>query len=323
MSAPKHNVVLEANGLKFSAYSSWPQSRLNSDRPKRLIFLLHGFPDTRETWSGVWEFLVPEYPPEAGALVLAPSLRGYEETSFVEDTQYGPADIAGDVASWIRQLTAGGENIGRDTFVHIVGHDWGAIVAFKTASMYPELLTSIATLAIPYLSNMTALTIAWAAPEQAWYSSYMVRMQARLFYGSVLSQEGRTLPYIEKLWRYWSPNWDFSEEELALVSDVLRKPGIADATTAYYRCVRRTSRLGRGFGWKVDFDKVPTLLIGGETDGCMSIRLYDAQEHLLRDEAAAKVVKLPHVGHFMQRESPRKITELVVAWISGAGLNGS
>jgi microsomal epoxide hydrolase len=280
---------------------------------------MHGFPDTRNTWEEVWELLVPEFPPEQGALVLAPSMRGYEPSSQVADHNYTLTDIAHDFIEWILQFTGGGQNIGKDHFVHLVGHDWGALVAFKTANLRPDLLTSIATLAIPYLANMGRLQMFRQAPEQLWYSTYMIRMQNRLFYGKALSQQGKTLPYIEGLWRYWSPNWRFSEDDLAHVCDTLRQFGVADAATAYYRCIARTARANPSnpYDWAVDFSKVPTLLLGGETDGCMSIRLYNLEMELLKDEKNTRIVKLPTVGHFMHREAPRKVTELIVDWIKG------
>ncbi|ANB14600.1 putative epoxide hydrolase [Sugiyamaella lignohabitans] len=315
----RFEVKLHANNLTFSAYSSYTEHQLAQVTPDRIILLLHGFPDTRQSFDEIWPILEKKYPAPS-TLLLAPSLRGYEpETVLPSRLSYTPTDIASDVIGWIKEII-GDKKIP----VHLIGHDWGALATFRTASLQPDLITSISTLAIPYMVNLSPLELLWHVPEQIYLSSYMVRMQTSYFYGSRLyedavttvvgaqGKERKVLPYIEYLWKYWSPGWKFTQDELADFCEAVQKPGVVDATTGYYRSLAAK----RDRYWRVDFNKVPGLLIGGRDDGCMSYRLYDLQREKLAPYGEnVKIALVDKVGHFMHRENPVTIAELCIDWI--------
>lgn len=297
-----HKITLRSGPYSFSAWSSHPESQLSPEHYDRLILLLHGFPDNNDSYHEVVPILRRHFNSE-NVLTISPLLRGYEKSSLAPQNQYAMSDLADDVQAWILQLVPN-----KEVPVHIVGHDWGAIVAFKTASKYPTLVTSMVTLAIPYVTNLKPWHLIWYAPRQLYCLNYMITMQLAALYRSKFGNLA-TPGYLDSLWLYWSPGWNF-DESIESVRETLRQPGVLDAVTAYYRAllVRRNRK------WPVDFSQVPTLILGGEKDGCMISELFELEARLLAPVALVKVQLLSGVGHFLHREDPTKVGELISDW---------
>src|SRR3984885_8795944 len=103
-----------------------------------LVVLVHGWP---ESWYS-WRHQIPALA-EAGYRVAAPDVRGYggsDKPLAIED--YSIKNICADIGGLI---AARGEERAA-----VVGHDWGAAIAYRTASFYPERVRAVAGLAVPY-----------------------------------------------------------------------------------------------------------------------------------------------------------------------------
>lgn len=303
-----HFIKLTKDQYTFTARSNLSQGLCLKKDYSKLILLLHGFPDTNDTFRELFPILEKHYP---SALIVAPTLRGYESTSIHGQGNYSMYEIASDVKDWILLLTEG-----RSVDVHIVGHDWGAVVAFKTASMYPSLVKSMVTLAIPYLTNISVLWLLLHYPsvvlQQLWYLSYMITMQVKALYLWRFKNN-----YLEQLWRFWSPDWTFTPTQSATVMATLSNTSVLDAATGYYRCVVSLKNWSH-FQWHVDFDLVPTLILGGQNDGCMVASLFEVEQQLLSDEDNAQVRIISQAGHFMHRERPDVVGDAICSWFDRA-----
>lgn len=297
-------ITLQINGCKSTARANLNEKQIDANTYSRLIILIHGFPDTNETFTEIWPLLSKQYP---GALIVAPTLRGYERSSVRGPKDYCMYEVASDIKEWINQLTGDSE-----VDVHLVGHDWGAIVAFKTASLYPQLIKSMATLAIPYLTNLSIFWLLWNYPlvflKQLWSLSYMLTMQIKSLYRLRFQTS-----YLLDLWKYWSPTWSFSQKQLAIVAATLQDETVLDAATAYYRCLV-TWKNRKQVRWYVNFDAVPTLIIGGVEDGCMVAPLFEIEHELLKNKVNVEVKLIEKAGHFMHREQPEEVTSSIVSW---------
>lgn len=299
-----HTVVLGHQQRRFTCWCTHAQSEIGGDSYKRVVILLHGFPDNNDTFMQMWPGLEARL---SDTLVVAPLMRGYEPSSQGPRDEYHVYQLAQDVKAWIEAVNP--RNLHR---VHLVGHDWGAVVAFKTASKYPHLVASMVTLAIPYLTNLSWWQLVWYAPRQLWCLSYMLRMQARCLYTGALADPARP-GYLERLWRAWSPGWDFGAATES-VRRSLSQPGVLDAVTAYYRQVIPWTRLEEA-RWPVDFLQVPTLILGGVQDGCMLRELFDLEARLLAATANVRVQLVHGVGHFLHREDPASVGDLICEWL--------
>jgi len=204
--------TLRANGLSFSALS---------EGTGPVVLCLHGFPDNHRSFRGQLPALAA-----GGFRGVAPTLRGYEPAAQPEDGDYHIVRMAEDVVGWI-------DDLGQER-VHLVGHDWGAVIGYAAAALAPERLDSLTTLAIPHPGRLRKEGIR-KLPSQLANSWYMLFFQLRGIADRVV--EARDWAFIEKLWRDWSPGWEIPAQELAGVKQTLAQPGVKKAALAYYRAM--------------------------------------------------------------------------------------
>jgi pimeloyl-ACP methyl ester carboxylesterase len=104
-----------------------------------LILCVHGFP---ELWYS-WRHQIAHFS-QHGYQVAALDVRGYGRSSKPREiAAYAIRELASDIAAAIDQL-GGGTAI-------LFGHDWGAPIVWNTALLYPDKVTAIAGLSVPYL----------------------------------------------------------------------------------------------------------------------------------------------------------------------------
>ncbi|GGY21758.1 alpha/beta fold hydrolase [Streptomyces djakartensis] len=102
-----------------------------------LVVLLHGFPESWHSWRHQFGPLA-----EAGFRVVAPDQRGYGGSDHPEDVAaYSILHLVGDVVGLVHAL---GEER-----AFVVGHDWGAPVAWHTALLRPDVVRGVAGLSVP------------------------------------------------------------------------------------------------------------------------------------------------------------------------------
>ncbi|WP_162997958.1 alpha/beta fold hydrolase [Brevundimonas lutea] len=103
-----------------------------------LVLLLHGFPELAVSWSAQIEALAA-----AGYHAVAPDMRGYGGTERPDRREdHTILHLVGDVVDLVRALSA-------ESAV-VVGHDWGAAVAWQCALMRPDAVTAVAGLSVPF-----------------------------------------------------------------------------------------------------------------------------------------------------------------------------
>src|SRR5437870_836166 len=107
---------VRANGLSFEVIE---------EGQGPLVLLLHGFPDTPQTWDQVRPALAA-----AGFRAASPFMRGYAPSEIPADGRYDAETLGRDAVALI-------EALGAESAV-VVGHDWGATAAYAAASLAPE-----------------------------------------------------------------------------------------------------------------------------------------------------------------------------------------
>jgi pimeloyl-ACP methyl ester carboxylesterase len=285
-------ITLRANGLSFSAYEQ-------GEGP--VVLCLHGFPDHNRSFRHQLPALA-----QAGYRAIAPMSRGYEPSSQPVDGNYHIAKIAQDVVGWMNDL-----NVEK---AHLVGHDWGAVIGYAAAALAPKRVQSLTTLAVPHLRNMPEGIR--KVPAQVRHSWYMLFFQLRLL--ADFAVEARDYAFVEKLWRDWSPGWQWEPDEMAALKQTFSQPGVKKAALGYYRALFSPLTRGGMASLKLLRSqlRVPTLALTGELDGCMDTRLYD---EVMREEDfpfGLRVVRLQGAGHFLHQEKPTEVTSLLLEWLT-------
>lgn len=269
-----------------------------------LVVLIHGFPDTPHSWDHVYPLLV-----KAGYQVFVPWLRGYTQDSVNRQAHYGLASALADLAAWLELLKAKGRLKNK---AHLVGHDWGAAIAMSFASGQPQALYSVSLLAVPPIPSFKNVFKALSHfPRQLYMSSYMLLMQSR-FAEQALSRNNAS--FVEKIWRKWSPTWNFTESDFSPTRAAFQNPDIAWAATRYYHnlfAVLNSDNL-RANRHLLSPVTTPTLALAGLDDGCMNIRLHQALAQTSYFPQGIESVYVPGCGHFLQAEQPNIIAQYLI-----------
>ncbi len=104
------------------------------------VMLLHGFPETALSWSFVAPLLTAK-----GLRVIAVNQRGYSPGARpIEVAAYSGAALVGDIAGLL-------DSLGLEA-VHLVGHDWGAAVAWPFAVTHADRVRSLTAVSVPHLA---------------------------------------------------------------------------------------------------------------------------------------------------------------------------
>lgn len=266
---------VDANGLRFAYFEQGTGP---------LVLLVHGFPDSAHTWDRTLGEVA-----KAGFRAVAPFTRGYHPTAIPADGKYDGDTLGRDLLALI-------EALGEKQAI-IVGHDWGALAAYSAASLGPEKLKLLVTVAIPHPRSLKP------SPIIAWKIRHMLRLASK---GAAAKLRAGNFAYVDELWRRWSPAWkQIPDSETRAAKDTLAQPGCAEAACTYYRH-NRPPRIPPSHKLQI---KVPTVAFAGEHDGIMEPRRYEKAR--LCFDKSYEVVQVPG-GHFMHREHPEPFhTELV------------
>jgi pimeloyl-ACP methyl ester carboxylesterase len=267
-----------------------------------VVLCLHGFPDAPTTWRHQLPALAA-----AGYRVVAPAMRGYEPSSQPANADYTVAEMASDVLAWANQL--GGR-------IHLVGHDWGALVAYAVAAREPSCFASLTALAVPHPGRIQ--TASRGVPGQLLNSSYVGFFQVPGLSDWALRRDDWA--WVRRLWRRWSPSYTMPSEDWRALRSTLEAPGVARAMLAYYRqnagpammLGRRDMMAGRRTV------AVPTLAITGVEDGCIDTRVF---VRAMRDEdfpGGLRVERVGGAGHFVHLERPGAVNALLLSWLAAA-----
>lgn len=287
------DISLAANGLRFSAFA---------EGTGPIVLCLHGFPDNKRSYR----FQLPALA-DAGFRGVAPTLRGYERSSQPSDGDYHIVRMAEDVVGWIDDL--GAEQ------VHLVGHDWGAVIAYAAAALAPQRLLSLTTIAIPHPGRLRTDGIP-KLPSQLRNSWYMMFFQLRGIADYFV--ERNDWRFIERLWSDWSPTWDLPTDELETVKRTLGQPGVKKAALAYYRAMLNPFSKAARQTERLLSSPIPvrTLATTGALDGCMDTRLHDLAVLPADFPAGVEVMRFENAGHFLHQEDPDHFNRVLIDWLN-------
>ncbi|MDF3932095.1 alpha/beta fold hydrolase [Pseudomonas citronellolis] len=128
---PLEQRILQVNGIHLCVHIAGPAD----GRP---VWLLHGFPECWHSWREQIPVLA-----RAGYRVHVPEMRGYGRSDAPAAVEaYDLQSLCGDILGAMDALD--------QPRAAVVGHDWGALVAWHLALLAPERVQALATLSVPY-----------------------------------------------------------------------------------------------------------------------------------------------------------------------------
>ena len=287
----RHEVTLRHGALEFTAYSQGIGP---------LVLCLHGFPDNANSFREQLPVIAA-----AGYRVVTVTMRGYEPSSQPLDYDYSLPSIAQDVMAFIDQL---GEQQ-----AHLLGHDWGAAVAYTAGATAPEKFKSLIAISVPHCGRFLNEIIKY--PKQLRLSWYMLFFQLPGIAEYAFARNDYQL--LRRLWRNWSPSYTPPEEVLANIVQDFKQEGVCKAALSYYRTTLTLKAFTRSARADARFKvQVPTLAITGTEDGCIDSDVF--QKMSLEEDfpAGLTVEQIAGAGHFPHQERAAMVNKLILSWLN-------
>lgn len=256
-----------------------------------VVLLLHGFP---EFWYE-WRHQLPALA-GMGFRAVAPDLRGYNLSEKPEGVAaYRMEHLVGDAQGLIRHL--GVER------AHVVGHDWGGVVAWWLAMLAPERVDRLAVVNAPHPD---AFRRELRTPDQMLRSWYAAAFQVPVLPEAAFRAKGFAL--LEKIFRAPSVRpGAYTDEDVRRYREAAARPGAIRSMINYYRAAARYP------GPATRTIPHPTLLIWGEEDQALTIRLAEGLEEWV---PAIRVERIPGVSHWVPAEAPDHVNALLSAFLT-------
>ncbi|PAP76444.1 alpha/beta fold hydrolase [Rubrivirga marina] len=282
LGVPLRSRFAEGTGVRLHVVEAGP-----ADGP--LVLLLHGFP---EFWFG-WRHQLPALA-AAGYRVWAPDQRGYNRSDAPPETAAYTLDRLAD--DGLALLDAAGADRAR-----VVGHDWGAVVAWWLALRDPERVDRLAILNVPH---PVAFRQFLRRPSVQWLRSwYMAFFQIPALPEIALRRLGA------RALRVTSAPGTFSDADLARYREAWSRPGAARGMLAWYRAAARYGLGDRGLDPTV---RPPTLILWGDADAALDARLAERSAALCAD---VRLRMVPGVSHWVQHEAPAVVNAELLAFL--------
>ncbi len=253
------------------------------------IVLLHGFP---EFWYG-WRHQIPHLA-EQGYRVIVPDQRGYNLSDKPKGVHHYSLDtLAQDVVNLADVL--GYEKI------NLVGHDWGAVVAWWVATLFPDKLKKLAILNVPY---PTIMIEQWAEGNIAqWFKSWYIGFFQLPFIPETLASLGDFSVFEQSIRRSALPN-TFTDTDMEAYRRAWSQPNAMTSMINWYRAIVRS-------GMENELRKkrqivTPTLMLWGEKDQFLGKELAKPSIEMCLD---GELIFYPNATHWLQHDAKDSVNE--------------
>ncbi|HEY2224952.1 alpha/beta fold hydrolase [Actinomycetospora sp.] len=247
------------------------------------VLLLHGFPQTSRSWGPVAERLHG-----AGLRTLAPDQRGYSPGARPSGrAAYRVEHLVDDAAALITSSGAGS--------VHVVGHDWGAVVAWALAAHRPELVRTVTGVSVPHAA---AFLRGMLHGPQLLHSWYMGAFQLPWLPETLLGDEARMAAILRRT----GAGAEAARRDAAALSGAMTGPinwyrALPLAAPAFTR--RPVQR--------------PSLMVWSDGDEFITRSAVDQNPRFVL--APYRLEVLPGVSHWIPEEAPERLADLVRAHV--------
>jgi pimeloyl-ACP methyl ester carboxylesterase len=245
------------------------------------VLLLHGFPQDSRSWDAVSPLLHAR-----GYRTIAPDQRGYSPGARPRPRRaYRASELTADIVELIEVAGLGP--------VHLVGHDWGAAVAWGLAAQRPDLLRSLTALSVPHPA---AFVRALFTSSQALKSWYMLFFQLPWLPERQISSG--------KPWERALRSTGMSSEAAARDAELMRDRGAASGALNWYRAIALS-----GAGALRAKITVPTLYVWSDGDTAIGPKGAALTSRFVAGPYTYEV--LEGVSHWIPEEAPEQLDALL------------
>lgn len=246
----------------------------------RPVLLLHGFPEACIQWSAQLTVL-----DGAGCHAVAPDQRGYSPGVRPEGAfQYRLEELVNDVLAIAEQL-------GWQRF-DLVGHDWGAIVAWATAAAHPDRVRSLTAVSVPHVDAFSHAL--GNDQDQQQRSAYIQRFRSQGAEQALLADDARKL---RRIYERKVPEGHVDE-----YVQRLSEPGAMTAALNWYRAMRYSGAIGPV--------SVPTLYVWSTEDVAIgSAAALACEQHVT---GHYRFEMLEDLSHWISEEAPETLARLIL-----------
>ena len=293
-----------------------------------LVVFCHGWPESWYSWRHQIKAVA-----EAGFHAVAPDMRGYGESDAPKEIdQYSQLHLVGDIVELVKAL-------GESQAV-VVGHDWGAPVAWNSALLRPDMFRAVVGMSVPFtpsghidfLSALAKMGIdnfymqyfqTPGVAEAEFEADIEVSLRRVYFSGSGDGPERASFGLIEKGKGFLSnavdpeilPAW-MNKDDIAYYASQFRKAGFRGGLN-WYRNLRRSWE--QFAPWRGVIIKQPSLFIAGARDGVL--RFPASKQQIENFKTTLPGLRGCHIidgaGHWIQRERAAEVSKLLVEFLTG------
>ncbi|HTE42362.1 MAG TPA: alpha/beta hydrolase [Steroidobacteraceae bacterium] len=307
--------TIESNGIKM---------RIAEMGTGPLVILVHGWP---ESWYS-WRHQLPALA-AAGYHAVAPDMRGYGKTDKPQAVEaYDIHQVTADLVGIIDAL--GEKN------AMLVGHDWGAIVAWQAVLLHPQRFTSLVAMSVPYSGRgqqSIVQSLQRTLGENFYYILYFQEpgvaekefdadprgILSRLYLSPDSPREAPTVTDTKRAAGGWIPrlgkpkelpSW-LTKADLDYYVNEFTASGFRGGINYYRNFHRNWETTPQLNGVQV---KVPVLFIAGEKDsvirGATAEGLTTSMKNAVPDLRGVKL--FPNTGHWVQQEKAAETNAAMV-----------
>ncbi|GAC1314748.1 MAG: alpha/beta hydrolase [Vulcanimicrobiaceae bacterium] len=266
---------------------------------ERLALCLHGFPEHAIAWEPQVRTLVA-----LGYRVWAPNQRGYGRSSRpARVAEYRIARLLEDVSALVDASGA------RE--VVLIGHDWGAVVAWFFAMRMPRPIARLVVINVPHPAvYLETLRRSWRQWSRSWY---VLAFQVPGLAEWVLGRDGAA-GVVRLFEESANDPRAFAPSELATYRTQAAVPGALRAMLAWYRAAARGGfEEQRALGFPQI--AIPTCVIWGEDDVALGKETTYGTAAYVED---LRLYYLPGVSHWACAEAPERVNALLERFLGGA-----
>ncbi len=311
--------TLDVNGIRM---------RVATQGAGPLVLMCHGFPESWYSWRQQLSALAA-----AGYRGAAPDMRGYGGTDAPpEADSYTMLHLVGDMVELVHALG--------ETRAVIVGHDWGAPVAWTAAMLRPDLFRAVVGMSVPF-SPPSRVDLLSALEQNGVRTFYMQYFQTpgvaeaeleadaeatirRLYFSMSGDGPDRVVAGIMSPGAGFLdatvepevlPEW-LGPEDIAYVAAEFKRTGFRGGLN-WYRNVRRSSELLAP--WRGCTVRQPSMFVAGARDDVLKFpgakSRIEGLPRMLPGLRGSHI--LAGAGHWVQRERAAEVNELLIAFLKG------